>query len=326
MDKVIVSTKGNKYKISINGDNFTLLKEGIGDVIFNNEEDCFVLKFKELEMPNLSFSISENGNYTVDFNASITIPQQSIVVSNNEAILTIPVGVYTIYSITFESSSCVKTHTTPIEINCPTVPFCNCSGSNGGNFEITSIVNVTGNFYNISFNACNVNPFDWKIKNEAGTVVKEGTLVPTSSVVTINLIGLVNGNYLLEASSTGCQGTASKTFSINKDVVIPSFNNEKVEMEGLKISNNNGFISDTSNYFISNEYRPFYFVNEFFIGTEMNNYDLTSLIGIPIMLRKLVVKKSVFPSYQDLLTKGYFANIPDVNQNILSNSQTFLIV
>ena len=58
----------------------------------------------------------------------------------------------------------------------------------------------------------------------------------------------------------------------------------------------------------------------------MNNYDLTSLIGFPTMLRKLVVKKSVFPFYQDLLTKGYLANIPDNNQNILSNSQTFFIV
>lgn len=222
MDKITIQTEGKRYKLTLDSDGMKFYKEGEGEVIFNQEEEeCFKLKFKELEMPNLSFNISENGNYTVSYNATINIPQQNIVVNNNEALLEIPDGVYTINSITFESSSCVKTYTTPIEINCPTLPFCNCSGNNNGDFEIVSISSVAGNFYNVQFDACNVNPFDWKVKNQAGTVVKEGSVVPTSSIITINLIGLVNGNYLLEASSTGCQGKASKTFTINNSIINP---------------------------------------------------------------------------------------------------------
>lgn len=220
MDKVIIKVKNDDYSIQIEGEDFSFNKKGKGNVVVEQEQDCFDLKFRELNMPNLTFDISENGNYIVSFNATINILQKEVVVLNNEAIVSIPDGVYTINSVTFESTSCVKTYSTPIDINCPVLPKCNCDGSYGGNFTLGNIQNVAGNFYSVPFNACNVNPFNWKVLNEAGTVIKEGSVVPTSGVVTINLSGVLNGNYKLIASSTDCQGTAEKVFSINKDVII----------------------------------------------------------------------------------------------------------
>lgn len=220
MEKVYIKIDNQNYQIKIEDENFSFYKEGKGEVIVEQEKDCFDLKYKELNMPNLSFNISENGNYKVTFNSTINIPYKEIVVSNNEAIINIPEGTYTIDSIVFESNECLKTYNTPIEIDCPILPHCNCSGNNGGNFEILSITNVSEEFYDIQFDACNVSPFNWKIENESGKIVKEGSVTPTSSIIKINLSGLLNGNYILKASSTGCVGNASKNFSINNSINI----------------------------------------------------------------------------------------------------------
>jgi len=100
--------------------------------------------------------------------------------------------------------------------NCGNVELPNC-GCGTPDFTIASIVRATGMNHAVTFDACAVNPFMWQVQNSSGTVLKSGSVVPTTGTVTIDLTGLTPGTYTLRANSTGCNGQATKEFTIYPD-------------------------------------------------------------------------------------------------------------
>ena len=227
MEELKIKINKNNYQINLKGEQFSFFKEGEANIVLEIEEEeippkCFDLQFKEFKMPTLSFYVGENGNYNVSFNSTQPISSVNVTATGNNISIPIPDGVYTINSITFVSQTCTKTYTTPIQIDCPTLPFCNCTGENNGNFSIGNITYISGSNYSVTFNACNVNPLDWEIRDVGNIVVKTGSIVPTSGTVLLDFSGLTNGTYNFIASSSGCRGEANKVFEVTTSA--PVFN------------------------------------------------------------------------------------------------------
>jgi len=101
-------------------------------------------------------------------------------------------------------------------------PTCGCCTKH---WFFTKVALSSGTTYNVSFDACNVNPLNWAVRVEGCRVpVKQGTVNCVSGDVQcqINLSGVDNGVYELVGSSANCEGESVPfTFTIGSGVVIP---------------------------------------------------------------------------------------------------------
>lgn len=96
----------------------------------------------------------------------------------------------------------------------------NC-GCNSPNFTILSITYISGTNYQLVFDACAVNPFNYEIRNSSNVVVLTGSIVPTSGTLILNFGGITtNGTYTLYAGSSNCAGSAQFTFNITHNTPV----------------------------------------------------------------------------------------------------------
>ncbi|AEI47676.1 hypothetical protein [Runella slithyformis] len=93
-------------------------------------------------------------------------------------------------------------------------PPCGCDSPG---WNLLSIDQKSGDLYTVAFNACNVNPFDWKIQKD-GKTLKTGTVIPTGPRVDVNLSGLADGGYEMLATSANCEGAARLKFEISHSI------------------------------------------------------------------------------------------------------------
>lgn len=110
-----------------------------------------------------------------------------------------------------------------------TKPNCGCCLKN---FEIASVINTTGSLYNLTFNACNVNPLIVQVRKDC-VIWYATTITPTSGVVQINLSGVPDGEYEILGSSPNCEGYANSTFKVTHGGTIPV---EGEELEAAYLS------------------------------------------------------------------------------------------
>ena len=161
---------------------------------------------------NVEFDINETGTFNVVYNASRSIPNETVTVSSGKLILHPPVGDYTIYSITITNvadSNCTYTYNPDIEIDC--LAPCGCSQQN---FTILSVTNTSGSTYTVIFDACRVNPIHYEIF-DGGTMVLSGDVPIASNPFTMNLSSITtNGTHKLKLSSPNCAGTAELNFEV----------------------------------------------------------------------------------------------------------------
>lgn len=120
-----------------------------------------------------------------------------VTIEGNGQKITLPNGTYTL-----------KVGTTEPVV---TLPDCGCETPD---FRILSIAKKDADLYTLTFDACNVNPLSWAITDKSGTTVKNGSVMPTSSRVDINLSGLAPDNYTIVGASGACKGTAKLSFTI----------------------------------------------------------------------------------------------------------------
>ncbi len=160
----------------------------------------------------VEFDINETGTFDVVYDASISIPNETVTVSSGKLILHPPVGDYTIYSITITNvadSNCTYTYNPDIEIDC--LAPCGCSQQN---FTILSVINTSGSTYTVTFDACRVNPIHAEVF-DGGAVVFSTDIVPATNPFNINLSSITtNGVYRLKLSSPNCVGTAELNFTV----------------------------------------------------------------------------------------------------------------
>lgn len=161
----------------------------------------------------VEFDINETGTFDVVYNASRSIPNETVTVSSGKLILHPPVGNYTIYSITITNvadSNCTYTYNpADIEIDC----LAPC-GYSQQNFTIFSVTNTSGSTYRVTFDAFRVNPIHYEIF-DGGTMVLSGDVPIASNPFTMNLSSITtNGTHKLKLSSPNCAGTAELNFTI----------------------------------------------------------------------------------------------------------------
>lgn len=160
----------------------------------------------------VEFDINETGTFDVVYNASISIPNETVTVSSGKLILHPPVGDYIIYSITITNvadSNCTYTYNPDIVIDC--LAPCGCSQQN---FTILSVTNTSGSTYRVTFDACRVNPIHAEVFN-GGSVIFTTDISPATNPFSINLSSITtNGVYKLKLSSPNCVGTAELNFTV----------------------------------------------------------------------------------------------------------------
>lgn len=102
-----------------------------------------------------------------------------------------------------------------------TAPLPNC-GCDTPDFRILSITQKRDDLYTLAFDACRVNPLDWKVIDENKKLVKSGSLFPQSSVIDLDFSGTVAGhNYTIVVTSANCKGKAEKQFSVGDALPVP---------------------------------------------------------------------------------------------------------
>lgn len=121
-----------------------------------------------------------------------------VTIEGNGQKITLPNGTYTL--------KVGGEQTTPE----PVKPDCGCKTPD---WKLLGIVKKVDDLYTLTFDACRVNPLDWKV-TQNGQTIKNGSVVPTSSQVEIDLSGIRSGNYILVAASANCKGTATLNFTI----------------------------------------------------------------------------------------------------------------
>ena len=101
-------------------------------------------------------------------------------------------------------------------------PTCGCCTKH---WFFTKVALSSGTTYNVSFDACAVNPLNWAVRVEGCRVpVKQGTVNCVSGDVQcqIDLSDVPNGVYELVGSSSNCEGESVPfTFAVGSGVVIP---------------------------------------------------------------------------------------------------------
>ena len=335
VEKIKLIIKENKkYELFYENNDVSFTKRGIAeiDVIYEQEQTkCFELQFKEINMASLSFYVGENGTYTVTYNSTQSIPSATINVTNNQAVLNIPDGVYTINSVTFTKPNCTQTYSTPIPVNCPTITYCNCDGSNGGNPIILSVLAGENGFYTINYNACNMSPFIWEVLDGFNQIIQTGSTIPTSASVIVELDNvLIDGEYTLRIFSTGCVGEAYTTF----DVVHNSGGGGGIDVEGvlhmreLVLDVNGTIVSDTkpTTYQAnSKNYKSYYVLEEQSTATEsFINVDLSAYSGQIVLIRKFVVDANKYPTYASFLSNWWEIGKFNTNNYMLYHEQALI--
>jgi hypothetical protein len=118
---------------------------------------------------------------------------------------------------------------------------------------IVAITHTTGEDYNVEFYGVDIQQINYQIQTLQGTVVKTGNSGPlTSANFTVNLSGLVAGDYKFFGTPTNCSSPdvskRTKVFTIVSSVpivVLPSNDISFVEPpEGIVIYNNDQTIND----------------------------------------------------------------------------------
>lgn len=144
-----------------------------------------------------------------------------VVIEGNGQKITLPAGTYTIK---------VPGEITTAPPILPNLKNCGCESAA---WNISSIDKKSGDIYTLTFDACNVNPLNWKVQNGSGQTVKNGSVVPTSPRVDIDLSGVGPGNYYLVATSDNCNGEARQSFSIGQE---PTPNPDKTTNGAYKLT------------------------------------------------------------------------------------------
>lgn len=127
-----------------------------------------------------------------------------VVIEGNGQKITLPEGKYTI-----TVGKTVEPEVPKPEPLKPELPNCGCGDAD---FTIVSIKKAEGFLYNVTFDACNVNPLTWEIGG------KSSTFMPTSATFQVDLSGISAGDYPFKITSKGCNGKAIFSLTIKEDV------------------------------------------------------------------------------------------------------------
>jgi hypothetical protein len=161
-------------------------------------------------------AVNTSGSGTLEYGLSTTIgvaptSWQSI----NQFNQLLKNNTYYIYVRNTENPSLCITFTSYTTGSC--LPNCGCS--NLSSFSVDSITKIgSTTSYNIAFNACSLTSGNWRVKNSTGTIMTSGTIIPTSSVLTIDFGTLAPATYTFELDSNACLGQTAKTFVVTTPV------------------------------------------------------------------------------------------------------------
>jgi hypothetical protein len=108
-----------------------------------------------------------------------------------------------------------------VKSNVVTFSITNLLSCNNGTqpFSVASAVYASGSI-SFSFNASNLSNTNWTILN-GSTVVKTGTIQPSTNTQTVSNGNLSAGNYIFKLDGISCNGTAQKTFTVDGIVSAP---------------------------------------------------------------------------------------------------------
>lgn len=132
-----------------------------------------------------------------------------VTIEGNGKKITLPNGKYTI--IVGE-----ETDTPPTKIEIPVLenlPDCGCGQADFS----ASVKKKEGSVYEVSFDACNVNPLRWSVSKVGAIFSLRREFVPQSGTFEIDLSNYEAGEYTLEITSPKCKGRALATFRIGSD-------------------------------------------------------------------------------------------------------------
>lgn len=254
-----------------------------------------------------------------------------------------------------QNGSMVQQSTTPISvwtgqtfyINLPTalvdgsytVEVSATSSINGSACgTLTGNITVTGNpLCSVVINSADVDDvtdvISFNITSNGATapinielLATDGSLLHLTSSNTLNGAGTVNVPNGIIQPNTDYIVKISQNAQCTASLYITKSVQQRVESSAFSVSRNGMIYTNTSPAPPSG-YTDYYFINDFPL-TDVNGnslgfttLNLAPVAGQMIMLRRVLLKTSTFPNYVTFRINGYLANVPDTNNNILSNSQ-----
>ena len=96
----------------------------------------------------------------------------------------------------------------------PSVPTNYCGCNNTPDFDLEWVQqNSNTTLVNMSFRSCNAYSLKWDVLNSGGTIVKTGTIIPTSGLISADVGNLTTGSYTMRLTAQSCVGTDTGSFS-----------------------------------------------------------------------------------------------------------------
>ena len=118
-----------------------------------------------------------------------------------------------------------------------TIPtnYCGC-GTPNFKLEYVRQRNST-TIIDMSFNSCNAYSLKYDVLNTGGTILKTGTIVPTSGYISADVSGLATGNYSMRLTAQSCVGTDILSFSYTAPTTTPTPPDNTIPAAGTSYTN-----------------------------------------------------------------------------------------
>ncbi len=119
-----------------------------------------------------------------------------------------------------------------------TVPtnLCNCNNTPTFKLEYARQRSST-TIIDMSFNSCNAYSLKYDVLNSGGTVLKTGTIVPTSGYISADVTGLSTGTYSMRLTAQSCVGTDILSFSYTAPTTTPTPPDNTIPAAGTSYTN-----------------------------------------------------------------------------------------